>query len=49
MENSKCCYCRGNVTNGMGFIGIISYHDECFKKKFIKNVSFGYCEHIVFD
>ena len=49
MDNGKCCYCKETVAKGLGFIGVISFHDECFKKKFIKKANFGISEHIVFD
>ena len=49
MENGKCCYCKQTVTEGLGFIGKISFHDECFRKKFVMNAHMGVCEHIIFE
>lgn len=50
MENNKCCYCRETVMNVReGYIGIISFHDRCFKAKYRKSDGKENCEHIKFE
>lgn len=49
MENNKCCYCKENVISSKeGFIGIISYHDKCFREKFRMADGRNIAEHITF-
>lgn len=47
---NKCVWCRQTVEKNKGFIGVLCYHDECFRKKFnLKGIKTEPCEHIRFE